>query len=255
MWPFKRQRGRELEFVELSCDNFHQEVAGESFHQEAIRAVVEESGQEFQVFLMPEPQNKFDRNAIAVVHSEHGALGHLPREVAAYIAPSLSRLWQSQPPRVAACRARAAGGGPGRSLGLWLDCDLSSVGGDEPPAEFREFRPAIAAVVRTTADEERRRAYLAFADRCVDAPLQGMRVVITGGLVHWERDECVRMLERLGARVTQSVSGKTTHLIVGESPGSKLARAQETGCAILSEREFIDQILEPAFQEWKGARR
>ena len=79
-----------------------------------------------------------------------------------------------------------------------------------------------------------------------------MRIVLTGSLVHWDRAECTRMLERLGAKVTSSVSSKTTHMIVGIEPGAKLAKAQELGCKILLEEEFIDGYLEPARAAWRS---
>jgi len=59
--------------------------------------------------------------------------------------------------------------------------------------------------------------------------------VITGTLERWSRDEAKAALEALGAKVSDSVSKKTTGVIVGESPGSKLARAQEAGVPVLDE--------------------
>jgi DNA ligase (NAD+) len=60
--------------------------------------------------------------------------------------------------------------------------------------------------------------------------------VITGTLERWSRDEAAAALEKLGAKVTNSVSSKTTGLIVGEEPGnSKLSKAQKVGTPILDE--------------------
>ena len=73
------------------------------------------------------------------------------------------------------------------------------------------------------------------ADRPVDGPLTGQQYVITGTLERWSRDEAKAGLEALGAKVSDSVSKKTTGVIVGESPGSKLARAQEAGVPVLDE--------------------
>lgn len=56
------------------------------------------------------------------------------------------------------------------------------------------------------------------------------------------RDEARELLEKLGAEVGSSVTRKTTGLVVGESPGSKLDRARELGIRILGEREFLGLV-------------
>ena len=62
--------------------------------------------------------------------------------------------------------------------------------------------------------------------------------MITGTLERWTREEAAAALEAKGARVTDSVSKKTAGLVVGESPGSKLAKAQRAGVEILDEPAF-----------------
>jgi DNA ligase (NAD+) len=62
--------------------------------------------------------------------------------------------------------------------------------------------------------------------------------VITGTLERLSRDEAKSALEELGAKVTDSVSKKTSGVIVGESPGSKLQKAQRAGVPILSEDDL-----------------
>jgi DNA ligase (NAD+) len=64
-------------------------------------------------------------------------------------------------------------------------------------------------------------------------PLVGVTVVITGSLPGRSRDELAAELRALGAAVTGSVSGKTDFLIAGENAGSKLARAEGLGVAVL----------------------
>jgi DNA ligase (NAD+) len=59
--------------------------------------------------------------------------------------------------------------------------------------------------------------------------------VITGTLERRSREEARAALEALGAKVTDSVSKKTTGLVVGESPGSKLEKAQRLGVEVLDE--------------------
>ncbi len=81
------------------------------------------------------------------------------------------------------------------------------------------------------------------AERPVEGRLTGSTYVITGTLSGWTREEASAALEELGARVLNSVSGKTTGLVVGEEPGSKLAKAEKAGVPILDEAAF-QKLLE-----------
>ena len=81
------------------------------------------------------------------------------------------------------------------------------------------------------------------AERPVEGRLTGTTYVITGTLSGWTREEASAALEELGARVLNSVSGKTTGLVVGEEPGSKLAKAEKAGVPILDEAAF-QKLLE-----------
>jgi DNA ligase (NAD+) len=72
-------------------------------------------------------------------------------------------------------------------------------------------------------------------ERPKEGPLTGETYVITGTLERWSREEAKRELEERGAKVTDSVSKKTTGVIVGESPGSKVAKAQKAGVPLLDE--------------------
>jgi DNA ligase (NAD+) len=70
----------------------------------------------------------------------------------------------------------------------------------------------------------------------VEGPLTGKTYVITGTLEAYTRDEAAAALESLGAKVGNSVSGKTTGLIVGEEPGnSKLTKARKLDVSLLDE--------------------
>ena len=78
------------------------------------------------------------------------------------------------------------------------------------------------------------------AERPVEGPLTGSTYVVTGTLEGFSRDEAKAALEAKGAKVTDSVSKKTTALIVGEEPGaSKLTKAQKAGVPILREEELV----------------
>jgi DNA ligase (NAD+) len=77
------------------------------------------------------------------------------------------------------------------------------------------------------------------AERVVQGPLSGNTYVITGTLEEWTRDEAAARLEALGAKVSNSVSAKTTGLVVGEEPGaSKLTKAQKAGVPLLTEADL-----------------
>ena len=72
-----------------------------------------------------------------------------------------------------------------------------------------------------------------------DLPLNKQSWVITGTLASFSRDEIKEKLQRLGAKVSSSVSKKTHAVVVGESPGSKLTRAQELGVPVLDEAALL----------------
>jgi DNA ligase (NAD+) len=76
------------------------------------------------------------------------------------------------------------------------------------------------------------------AERPVEGPLSGNQYVITGTLEKRSREQAKAALEALGAKVSDSVSKKTTGVVVGESPGSKLQKAQQLGVAVLSESDL-----------------
>ena len=79
-------------------------------------------------------------------------------------------------------------------------------------------------------------------ERPVEGPLTGSTYVVTGTLEGYTRDEARKALEGLGAKVADSVSKKTTGVIAGESPGSKLAKAEQLGVPVLDEAAF-EQLL------------
>ncbi len=70
-------------------------------------------------------------------------------------------------------------------------------------------------------------------------PLAGQVFVVTGTLRSFGRDEARRRIEALGGETADSVSGRTTCLVAGESPGSKLDRARALGIRVIGEEEFL----------------
>jgi DNA ligase (NAD+) len=66
---------------------------------------------------------------------------------------------------------------------------------------------------------------------------KGKKIVVTGTLTKYTRDEITEKIEALGGDVTGSVSSKTDLLIVGEDPGSKWRKAKELGIEIITESD------------------
>jgi DNA ligase (NAD+) len=79
---------------------------------------------------------------------------------------------------------------------------------------------------------------LAADERPPEGRLTGSQYVITGTLEAWTREEAKAALEALGAKVTDSVSKKTTGVVVGESPGSKAQKAEKLGVPVLTEDDL-----------------
>ena len=110
------------------------------------------------------------------------------------------------------------------------------------------------SIVEWFSDEQNRAlvAELRALDLCFEAgederpkegPLSGPTYVITGTLESFSREQARAALEELGAKVGDSVSKKTTGLVVGEEPGnSKLAKAQKTGTPILGEADLLELL-------------
>ncbi len=136
---------------------------------------------------------------------------------------------------------------------------------EEELTAIPEVGPAIAGSVRTFfEDEENRAAIRSLAEAGVVAAgakapenavsperpartdvaikpgvLAGQTVVVTGTLSRFERREAEDAVRAAGGSATGSVSRKTSFVVVGENPGSKLAKAQELGIPVLNEDEFI----------------
>ncbi len=71
-----------------------------------------------------------------------------------------------------------------------------------------------------------------------DTTLAGLTFVLTGGLEGFTREDAEAAITSRGGKVTSSVSKKTSYVVVGESPGSKLAKAEQLGTTILDEDGF-----------------
>ena len=76
----------------------------------------------------------------------------------------------------------------------------------------------------------------------MQSPLAGKTFVFTGGLDRFTRDSAQQAVETVGGRVSSSVSKKTSYVVVGRDPGSKLDQARTLGVTILTEQEFASLI-------------
>jgi DNA ligase (NAD+) len=76
----------------------------------------------------------------------------------------------------------------------------------------------------------------------LDTPFAGKTVVLTGKLSILTRNEAKEKLERLGAKVTGSVSKNTDMLIAGEDAGSKLDKAKKFGIEIWNEQQLVEEL-------------
>jgi DNA ligase (NAD+) len=132
------------------------------------------------------------------------------------------------------------------------DVDTLMSATQEELAEIDGFGSDRAeAVVEWFGDEDNRRLVAELRElglrfeageeeRPREGPLTGSAYVITGTLEAFTRDEAKAALEELGAKVSDSVSSKTTGVIVGEDPGkSKLTKAEKAGVPLLAEADLL----------------
>jgi DNA ligase (NAD+) len=115
---------------------------------------------------------------------------------------------------------------------------------------IRDIGPVVAKHIvhffqqthnRAVIDKLRHRAKVTWpvVEKAAHQPLQGNTYVLTGSLSSMTREEAKHSLEQLGASVSGSVSSKTTAVIAGEKPGSKLRKAESLGVKILSEQDLF----------------
>jgi DNA ligase (NAD+) len=113
----------------------------------------------------------------------------------------------------------------------------------------------MAVSIRAQLDDERMRRLIAELRKIglsfreegpppSEGPLAGKTLVLTGGLPEWSREAATERIMAAGGRVTGSVSKKTDYLVAGESPGSKLEKAERLGVPVLDEpglRRLLEQ--------------
>lgn len=128
---------------------------------------------------------------------------------------------------------------------------FSNLSSDEFEA-LPDIGPKVSAdIVRWFADPAHRKllnrlhaAGVRFAprDSRSGGALSGCTVVLTGTMVGMSREEAAARIRAGGGRVAASVSAKTSYVVAGREPGSKLARAEKLGIRVIDEKKFL-QIL------------
>ena len=116
---------------------------------------------------------------------------------------------------------------------------------------MREIGPEISTSLASFFSEERNRAVIA---RLIERGLTiappttenaagsespaGKTLVYTGELANYTRDQAKQLVEQQGGQVSSSVSKKTSFVVAGTDPGSKLDQARKLGVRVLTETEF-----------------
>jgi len=98
---------------------------------------------------------------------------------------------------------------------------------------------------RNIVDDMIQNGVLIFSDNAdKQGTLDGKVFVLTGTLETMTRSDAKTAIEKVGGKVTGSVSRNTDYLVAGTSPGSKLDRAEELGVRIIDEKFLMKLIIE-----------
>lgn len=128
LFPRRSASDHVLTAIEYCSGDFQQAIVGEASYQDELRRIADgrtERGErvEFRAVLVPEPENNYDKNAVAVYAESGGVVGYLDRELAAERQAGIIahiRDKKSHP----CCMAAMFGGLDEKpSIGVWLDID------------------------------------------------------------------------------------------------------------------------------------
>jgi DNA ligase (NAD+) len=117
--------------------------------------------------------------------------------------------------------------------------------------EVPDIGPEVAASIRRFFDQSAARRLVQKLERAglriariatARGPLAGKTFVLTGGLESMSRSEAQQRIEALGGRLGASPSKTTDYVVVGQDPGSKLARAKKLKLTTLDERAFLELL-------------
>jgi DNA ligase (NAD+) len=132
--------------------------------------------------------------------------------------------------------------------------DALAVAASEDLAAVPGVGAVVAEAVRQYFDDERNRQTVAMLRAAglqmtaegarVAGPLAGQTFVLTGRLADLTRDQASERITALGGRVGSSVSHATTFVVAGDSPGSKLVKAEKLGVTVLDETAFLSLLAD-----------
>ena len=131
-----------------------------------------------------------------------------------------------------------------RTIDALLDASAEQI------AETPGIGPIVAGLIHEQLADEQMRELIAdlrgvgltFAEEGPppgEGPLAGKTFVLTGTLPELTREEATERITRAGGRVTGSVSKKTDYVVAGDSPGSKLTKAERLGVAVIDESGLL----------------
>ena len=181
---------------------------------------------------------------LAVLWEKGGkAADNLVTAIAASKDNDLSRLLYAFGVRQVGARAAEALARRFGSLDRLLDADIEELTAVEDIGEItaRNLRQWLDQPQSRDLIEGLRRAGVNFQTRLEPAEdrLAGLTFVLTGTLSSMGRTEAGERLKALGAKVSGSVSKKTSYVVAGEDPGSKLQKANTLGVPVLDEQAFL----------------
>jgi DNA ligase (NAD+) len=142
----------------------------------------------------------------------------------------------------------------GRNLAQrFRDIDALLAATPEAVAETPGIGEKMASSIRAQLDDERMRALIADLRKTglrfheegpapSEGPLADKTLVLTGTLPELSREDATQRILAAGGRVTTSVSKKTDYVVAGESPGSKLEKAQRLGVSVLDEAGLLELL-------------
>jgi len=144
---------------------------------------------------------------------------------------------------------REVGEATAKQLALYFKTlDALQVATEEDLQSVPDIGPVVAAHIAHFFHEAHNKSVIAKLIKAgihwpavtghVKRPLSGQTFVLTGTLSDMSRDEAKEKLEALGAKVSGSVSSKTSYVVVGADPGSKYDKAKELNIEILDEKAF-----------------
>jgi len=128
---------------------------------------------------------------------------------------------------------------------------IGSISGNELMM-LQDIGPKVAQSIREWFGSSRNKEILRELDdvgiviikseRIGGGPLAGKSFVVTGSLESMSRDEAHSRIRTLGGSPSESISSKTSFLVAGGNPGSKLKKAEALGVKVLTEKEFLDMV-------------